>query len=307
LAIGDIGNEGVAATLARSDHEHAFPVPSAPVNVTKSAASAGSSDKSAREDHKHDVATGTPAAIAIDVSSSEGVATSLARSDHQHGLIADVAVAVGTANAEGASTAFSRANHVHNHGDSHTSGSNHATVSSTGHGFQPRSHRAATVSPTANEDSGDGFEVGSYWINTTLDLVFVCVDASSGSAVWRETAKPSLVFFGGANMGGADAAKHFGAQEGSNGGKNTVLSSDNQMASGITGTFRVLTWNSQTADGTTVFKVIKNGANIQSFTLTGVSGSAHFAAAVAIAAGDLIAVEYDAGTAPGRTTVQVYA
>lgn len=46
---------------------------------------------------------------------------------------------------------------------------------------------AAAVAPTANEDSGDGYSVGSRWINTTTDKEYVCLDASVGAAVWTET------------------------------------------------------------------------------------------------------------------------
>lgn len=44
-----------------------------------------------------------------------------------------------------------------------------------------------TTAPTANEDSGDGYAVGSRWIDTTNDKEYVCLDASSAAAVWTET------------------------------------------------------------------------------------------------------------------------
>jgi hypothetical protein len=46
---------------------------------------------------------------------------------------------------------------------------------------------AAAVAPTVNEDSGDGYSVGSRWIDTTADKEYVCLDASVGAAVWTET------------------------------------------------------------------------------------------------------------------------
>lgn len=54
----------------------------APVNVTKAPASAGTADEASRQDHKHDVSTAAPTTIGT--SNSEGSATSLARSDHVH-------------------------------------------------------------------------------------------------------------------------------------------------------------------------------------------------------------------------------
>jgi len=45
----------------------------------------------------------------------------------------------------------------------------------------------ATAAPTANDDSGDGYQVGSRWIDVTNDKEYVCLDASVGAAVWTET------------------------------------------------------------------------------------------------------------------------
>lgn len=41
-----------------------------------------------------------------------------------------------------------------------------------------------TTAPTVNEDSGDGYAVGSFWWDTTNDLVYGCLDATVGAAVW---------------------------------------------------------------------------------------------------------------------------
>ncbi len=45
----------------------------------------------------------------------------------------------------------------------------------------------ATTDPDANEDSGDGYSIGSRWINVTLDKEFVCLDSTLTAAVWTET------------------------------------------------------------------------------------------------------------------------
>jgi hypothetical protein len=42
-----------------------------------------------------------------------------------------------------------------------------------------------TTSPSVNDDSGDGYAVGSQWFNSTLKRAFVCVDATAGAAIWR--------------------------------------------------------------------------------------------------------------------------
>lgn len=43
----------------------------------------------------------------------------------------------------------------------------------------------ATTNPTTGDDSADGYAVGSTWVNTSTDRMYVCVDNSSGAAVWR--------------------------------------------------------------------------------------------------------------------------
>lgn len=43
----------------------------------------------------------------------------------------------------------------------------------------------ATVDPTVTDDSVAGYAVGSHWVNTTSDAVFICADSSAGAAVWQ--------------------------------------------------------------------------------------------------------------------------
>lgn len=45
----------------------------------------------------------------------------------------------------------------------------------------------ATTAPTTGDDSGDGYAVGSRWIDTTADKEYVCLDSTGGAAVWKET------------------------------------------------------------------------------------------------------------------------
>lgn len=44
---------------------------------------------------------------------------------------------------------------------------------------------AASAAPTADDDTGDGYAVGSFWLDTTADKAYVCLDATSTAAVWR--------------------------------------------------------------------------------------------------------------------------
>ena len=44
----------------------------------------------------------------------------------------------------------------------------------------------ASAAPTADDDDGDGYMVGSIWVDTTNHAVYFCEDATTSSAVWRQ-------------------------------------------------------------------------------------------------------------------------
>jgi hypothetical protein len=48
-----------------------------------------------------------------------------------------------------------------------------------------RDNYTATTDPTANDDSTDGYTIGSVWINTSTDRIWVCVDATATAAIWN--------------------------------------------------------------------------------------------------------------------------
>ena len=43
-----------------------------------------------------------------------------------------------------------------------------------------------TATPTATDDSGDSFGVGSIWVDVSNDEVYFCADNSVGAAVWKQ-------------------------------------------------------------------------------------------------------------------------
>lgn len=53
---------------------------------------------------------------------------------------------------------------------------------------------SASSAPTVNDDSGEGYAVGSLWIDTTGDEAYRCVDATEGSAVWVKTTLDATEF-----------------------------------------------------------------------------------------------------------------
>ena len=46
---------------------------------------------------------------------------------------------------------------------------------------------AAAVAPAVGDDNTSGYAVGSKWIDTAADNSYICVDASTGAAVWNQT------------------------------------------------------------------------------------------------------------------------
>lgn len=45
---------------------------------------------------------------------------------------------------------------------------------------------SANAAPTVNDDSGDGYAVGSLWLDVTNDEAYICLDATVGAAVWEQ-------------------------------------------------------------------------------------------------------------------------
>lgn len=61
---------------------------------------------------------------------------------------------------------------------------NGATAFSALPAITSKRNLAATTDPGTADSSASGYGVGSVWVNTATDHVFMCVDASAGAAVW---------------------------------------------------------------------------------------------------------------------------
>lgn len=124
-----------------------------------------------------------------------------------------------------------------------------------------------------------------------------------GTASNPQTGVLTMVYMGGAAA--PSAGEHLEVNVGV-GGASAALGVSTESVCGKAGAATVLTWNSATASTDTVLKVIVAGSSVASVTLTGASGSIAVPSTPAVTAGQKLAIEYDAGTAPGNITVQLY-
>jgi hypothetical protein len=138
-----------------------------------------------------------------------GTADNIARTDHSHSEF----VGIGSGDMEEADYAntggsayplktVDRAQSLHNSVDTvttaqakpaydHTSLTNHphsVTKAQVGLSEVPniKHNLAATTAPTVNEDSNDGYAIGSVWVNLTTEGVYMCTDATPGVANWAD-------------------------------------------------------------------------------------------------------------------------
>jgi len=90
------------------------------------------------------------------------------------------------------------------------------------------------------------------------------------------------------------------------GQQETGLSAGSEHIPVATGTLNCVTWNSGTADATTVFKIWKNGVVAHTFTATGLGGKEENIGLAVVVGVDRIAIEYDAGMRPAGCILVAY-
>ena len=99
-------------------------------------------------------------------------------------------------------------------------------------------------------------------------------------------------------------AGEFAAANGAGLAVSLVSGTDSEAACPVAGSAAALAWSTAAADGTTVVKLHLNGGLAATVTLSGADGAAALTP-FAVAAGDRLQLEYDAGTAPGISTWSV--
>lgn len=110
----------------------------------------------------------------------------------------------------------------------------------------------------------------------------------------------------GSDMTGASIGFYWVVNGRSDSTRWTALTERTQCAAIAKGYLTRFAWSSESADATTVIKILVNGIVAATFNLTGLAGVVVLPTPVAVDSGALVAVEYDAGQAPNESNVQVY-
>ncbi len=148
---------------------------------------------------------------------------------------------------------------------------------------------------TTQRDAISTPATGLMVFNTTTNQL----EIYNGTA-WVPVGGAGYALHWGANFAGGDAGKYAEAWAESNGSPQATLIHRSEIIIVVAGVMRCFGWHSAAADATTVFKVLVNAAVVETITTTGVKGT-DGSASTAVAVGDVVAVEFDAGTAPTAT------
>ena len=122
---------------------------------------------------------------------------------------------------------------------------------------------------------------------------------------------PSAPYYGvpisyGADQPGAGAGEYYVVNGPADRTNWPTLDDRTQAAVTVDGYITRFAWSSESADATTVIKILVEGLVVKTFNLTGLRGMIVFDEQLPVVAGALVAVEYDSGQAPNEGTVTVY-
>ena len=136
--------------------------------------------------------------------SAVGTSLTASRQDHTHQVNTGTPVAIGTINGAGSAASLVRSDHVHAHGNQ-TLGSLHALTSTSGHGFFPASNLSAITNPAVSNDTSQGYAIGSMWINTTTNAIWIATSVSTGAAIWVQSTTTPLATIASPSVGNSAA------------------------------------------------------------------------------------------------------
>ena len=126
---------------------------------------------------------------------------------------------------------------------------------------------------------------------------------SFDGTVWKSGGGLGYTLVWGANM--QTTGRYAQVNGITSGGQETGLSPGSEYIIPASGTIDCITYNTDTGDATTVFKIWKNGGVEHTFTATG-AGGFESGIGLSVVAGDLVAIEYDAGMKPAGSVYVAY-
>jgi hypothetical protein len=157
----------------------------------------------------------------------------------------------------GTSNRVVRCDHEHAHGLLSTDGTNY-------HGLSQLSNYVydAVVAPTVNDDEGDGYVVGTHWVDTVTGDIYFLRDATTGAAVWEQISGGGgaplsndipLVESGTGSAGvdtEASRSDHVHPADGGGGGGGSVVAARAERAAAlnVTGTLAAISWDTEVRD-----------------------------------------------------------
>ncbi len=162
-----------------------------------------------------------------------------------------------------------------------------------------------TADPTTGDDVNDGYANGCIWVNTSSTDCWVLTDNSAGAAVWSRTdnAATGYALWYGANY---DLAGQYARTNGNaSTADHATLNEDSYHNVPIDGKLAWIGWHISSSGAGLFFKVVHNGVVTDTVSIGAVTGTAALSG-TAVSAGDGVAIEYDAGPAPGNSMLTIF-
>ncbi len=164
------------------------------------------------------------------------------------------------------------------------------------------SNVGASTAPAVTDDSGDGYAIGSRWFDTTNDKEYVCLDATVGAAVWKETTASGGGSFVGAKVYKTaqtvtDAILAFDNELWDEGGFHDNVTNNSRLTVPASQAGKYLAQASTWISGAARLEIFVNGTAAQGRGTSG-AGSANYTGTEAVlnlAVGDYVQIKGNSG------------